>query len=265
MGTELLAPLDLAFWHLESDAHPMHLGALAVFSPPPPPRPASMRRQSSSYSAAARPRSPAADAGTGRPAAGRRRRLVRRQGLRRVPARQAGAAAPGEVDPAGGGFMAGATRLAGELMEQPLGGGLPPWQMYVISGAGRRPLRRAREAASRARRRDARRRHRCRDLRRDRLRRGPRPRRREHPPARPVPPRSWMPGPRQVGRLRAGPDRGSRPGVRCRRFRRTGQPPRSARRPRTHRDLQRHPATGHRRPGRRGRAADPPDRRRHHQ
>ncbi|MEK8145984.1 wax ester/triacylglycerol synthase domain-containing protein [Streptomyces sp. M10(2022)] len=33
MTTELLAPLDLAFWHLESDAHPMHLGALAVFSP----------------------------------------------------------------------------------------------------------------------------------------------------------------------------------------------------------------------------------------
>ncbi|MFD8847853.1 wax ester/triacylglycerol synthase domain-containing protein, partial [Streptomyces sp. NPDC059604] len=37
MGTELLAPLDLAFWHLESDAHPMHLGALAVFSPAPGP------------------------------------------------------------------------------------------------------------------------------------------------------------------------------------------------------------------------------------
>ncbi|PWS41828.1 hypothetical protein DKT74_25550 [Streptomyces sp. ZEA17I] len=37
MGTELLAPLDLAFWHLESDAHPMHLGALAVFAPPPGP------------------------------------------------------------------------------------------------------------------------------------------------------------------------------------------------------------------------------------
>ncbi|MEU3438637.1 wax ester/triacylglycerol synthase domain-containing protein, partial [Streptomyces sp. NPDC006863] len=35
MGTELLAPLDLAFWHLESDAHPMHLGALAVFAPAP--------------------------------------------------------------------------------------------------------------------------------------------------------------------------------------------------------------------------------------
>lgn len=28
----LLAPLDLAFWHLDSDLHPMHLGALGVFS-----------------------------------------------------------------------------------------------------------------------------------------------------------------------------------------------------------------------------------------
>lgn len=33
MTTELLAPLDLAFWHLESPDHPMHLGALAVFGP----------------------------------------------------------------------------------------------------------------------------------------------------------------------------------------------------------------------------------------
>lgn len=39
MGIELLAPLDLAFWHLESDAHPMHLGALAVFSPGDRPAP----------------------------------------------------------------------------------------------------------------------------------------------------------------------------------------------------------------------------------
>lgn len=35
-----------------------------------------------------------------------------------------------------GDFMAEATRLAGELMEQPLGRGLPPWQMYLLRGAG---------------------------------------------------------------------------------------------------------------------------------
>ncbi|MFB7179860.1 wax ester/triacylglycerol synthase domain-containing protein, partial [Streptomyces sp. NPDC056257] len=32
MATEHLSPLDLAFWRIESAAHPMHLGALAVFS-----------------------------------------------------------------------------------------------------------------------------------------------------------------------------------------------------------------------------------------
>ncbi|MFE6840709.1 wax ester/triacylglycerol synthase domain-containing protein, partial [Streptomyces sp. NPDC057705] len=31
MATEHLSPLDLAFWRIESAAHPMHLGALAVF------------------------------------------------------------------------------------------------------------------------------------------------------------------------------------------------------------------------------------------
>ncbi|MHB9857499.1 wax ester/triacylglycerol synthase family O-acyltransferase [Streptomyces sp. YIM S03343] len=32
MTADLLAPLDLAFWHIETDRHPMHLGALGVFS-----------------------------------------------------------------------------------------------------------------------------------------------------------------------------------------------------------------------------------------
>ncbi|ARP68884.1 wax ester/triacylglycerol synthase family O-acyltransferase [Streptomyces pluripotens] len=31
MTSDLLAPLDLAFWNMESDRHPMHLGALGVF------------------------------------------------------------------------------------------------------------------------------------------------------------------------------------------------------------------------------------------
>lgn len=39
-----------------------------------------------------------------------------------------------------GDFMAEATRLAGELMEQPLGRGLPPWQMYLLCGAGGGPF-----------------------------------------------------------------------------------------------------------------------------
>ncbi|MEU1300430.1 wax ester/triacylglycerol synthase family O-acyltransferase [Streptomyces shenzhenensis] len=32
MTSHLLAPLDLAFWNIESDLHPMHLGALGVFA-----------------------------------------------------------------------------------------------------------------------------------------------------------------------------------------------------------------------------------------
>ncbi|MFB7495571.1 wax ester/triacylglycerol synthase family O-acyltransferase [Streptomyces sp. NPDC056161] len=32
MTSDLLAPLDLAFWNIESDLHPMHLGALGVFT-----------------------------------------------------------------------------------------------------------------------------------------------------------------------------------------------------------------------------------------
>ena len=32
MTSDLLAPLDLAFWNMESAEHPMHLGALGVFA-----------------------------------------------------------------------------------------------------------------------------------------------------------------------------------------------------------------------------------------
>ncbi|MFE1438626.1 wax ester/triacylglycerol synthase family O-acyltransferase [Streptomyces sp. NPDC058739] len=36
MTSDPLAPLDLAFWNIESPEHPMHLGALGVFSAPSP-------------------------------------------------------------------------------------------------------------------------------------------------------------------------------------------------------------------------------------
>ncbi|MYS14032.1 wax ester/triacylglycerol synthase family O-acyltransferase, partial [Streptomyces sp. SID4982] len=32
MTSDLLAPLDLAFWNMESARYPMHLGALGVFA-----------------------------------------------------------------------------------------------------------------------------------------------------------------------------------------------------------------------------------------
>ncbi|MFD4778663.1 wax ester/triacylglycerol synthase domain-containing protein, partial [Streptomyces sp. NPDC058427] len=138
MGTELLAPLDLAFWHLESDAHPMHLGALAVFSPDGG-------------------RTPAPDAllellGTRAAAIPRLRMRVRDVLLpvggaawsadkdfdvhRHVKRVELPGMAAGDEDA----FMAAATRLAGELMEQPLRRGLPPWQMYVIGGPADGPF-----------------------------------------------------------------------------------------------------------------------------
>ncbi|MFE3903550.1 wax ester/triacylglycerol synthase family O-acyltransferase [Streptomyces sp. NPDC059153] len=136
MGTELLAPLDLAFWHLESDAHPMHLGALAVFSPPPDP------------AHGAGPEGVLELLGARAAAIPRLRMRVRdvllpvggaawfvdkdfdvHRHIERVQLTEA------ESRGEDGGFMAGATRLAGELMERPLERGLPPWQMYVIGGA----------------------------------------------------------------------------------------------------------------------------------
>ncbi|MGW2843710.1 wax ester/triacylglycerol synthase family O-acyltransferase [Streptomyces sp. NPDC001274] len=135
MDTELLAPLDLAFWHLESAAHPMHLGALAVFDPATPP--------------AADAEAVLALLGSRAAAIPRLRMRVRDVLLpvggaawftdqdfdvrRHVHRLRLTGAAPGEED--GDAFMAGATRLAGELMERPLERGLPPWQMYLIDGA----------------------------------------------------------------------------------------------------------------------------------
>ncbi|MFG2629086.1 wax ester/triacylglycerol synthase family O-acyltransferase [Streptomyces sp. NPDC048473] len=205
MGTELLAPLDLAFWHLESDAHPMHLGALAVFSPAPDP------------ALGAGPETVLELLGTRAAAIPRLRMRVRdvllpvggaawfvdkdfdvHRHIERVQLTEA------ESRGEDGGFMAGATRLAGELMERPLERGLPPWQMYVIGGADGGPfavlvkLHHALadgmravaigagifdEIASVA----------------GRARTGVPARR-----ARTVPPRSWMPGPRQVAGLALG-------------------------------------------------------------
>ncbi|MEU4264438.1 wax ester/triacylglycerol synthase family O-acyltransferase [Streptomyces argenteolus] len=126
MSTELLAPLDLAFWHLETDAHPMHLGALAVFTTAPGVSPQQLLELLGAR-AAAIPRL--------------------RMRVRDVLLPVGGAAWFTDKDfdvhrhvrqvvlPEGD-FMAGATRLAGELMEQPLRRGLPPWQMYLLHGGG---------------------------------------------------------------------------------------------------------------------------------
>ncbi|MEV0954523.1 wax ester/triacylglycerol synthase family O-acyltransferase [Streptomyces sp. NPDC049951] len=130
MSTELLAPLDLAFWHLESDAHPMHLGALAVFDPAP---------------GASAPQ--LLDLLGARAAAIPRLRMRVRDVLLPV----GGAAWFTDKDfevqrhvtrvvlPEGD-FLTEAGRLAGELMEQPLGRGLPPWRMYLLDSPGDGPF-----------------------------------------------------------------------------------------------------------------------------
>ncbi|MFD5427291.1 wax ester/triacylglycerol synthase family O-acyltransferase [Streptomyces sp. NPDC127084] len=126
MSTELLAPLDLAFWHLESADHPMHLGALACFSPP-----ASGERDSAEI----------LELLAARACAIPRLRMRVRDVL--LPVGGAAWAAHKDFDvrrhlrhvrlPAGD-FATGAARLAGELMERPLERGLPPWEMYLLTG-----------------------------------------------------------------------------------------------------------------------------------
>ncbi|MGW7055683.1 wax ester/triacylglycerol synthase family O-acyltransferase [Streptomyces sp. NPDC054887] len=121
MSTELLAPLDLAFWHLESTEHPMHLGALAFFDGP----------------------------GEGDRVAGllaERAAAVPRLGMRvRAVLLPVGGAAwttakdfdvhrhVRRIRLPEGDFEAHATHIAGALMEQPLERGRPPWEMYVLT------------------------------------------------------------------------------------------------------------------------------------
>ncbi|MFE5898642.1 wax ester/triacylglycerol synthase family O-acyltransferase [Streptomyces sp. NPDC056488] len=128
MTTELLAPLDLAFWHLESTAHPLHLGALAHFGPVPAPpggEPADVLELLARRAAAVP-----------------RLRMRVRDVLLPVGG-AAWSADPGfdvrrhvrEITLPGADFAAETTRLAAELMERPVERGLPPWEMYLLSGA----------------------------------------------------------------------------------------------------------------------------------
>ncbi|MEV0093911.1 wax ester/triacylglycerol synthase family O-acyltransferase [Streptomyces sp. NPDC050738] len=124
MSTELLAPLDLAFWHLESAEHPMHLGALAVFDPAPGSGAEEVVKLLAAR-AAAIPRLRMCVRGVWLPVGGaawsedkqfdvhRHVRLVRL---------------------AASDFDSEVRELAGELMERPLERGMPPWEMYVLTG-----------------------------------------------------------------------------------------------------------------------------------
>ncbi|MFG3509188.1 wax ester/triacylglycerol synthase family O-acyltransferase [Streptomyces sp. NPDC047821] len=126
MSSELLAPLDLAFWHLETAEHPMHLGALARFDPGPgdPGDVLDLLRER----AAAIPRLRMRVRDVLLPVGGAAWSVDKdfdvRRHVRHVPL-------PGDPPD----VTAGATRLAGELMERPLERGRPPWEMYLLTGA----------------------------------------------------------------------------------------------------------------------------------
>ncbi|MFE9852691.1 wax ester/triacylglycerol synthase family O-acyltransferase [Streptomyces sp. NPDC005576] len=192
MGTELLAPLDLAFWHLESEAHPMHLGALAVFSPVP-----------------GGPRQDVLELLRERAAAVPRLRMRVRDVL--LPLGGAAWSTDKDFDvrhhvhrrvlPAGD-FMAAATSLAGDLMERPIARGLPPWEMYLLEGgSGDDPfavLVKLHHALADGMRAVAIGAGIFDEIAAVASRRATAVRRT------PVPPRSWMPGPREVAGLARG-------------------------------------------------------------
>ncbi|WP_369231122.1 wax ester/triacylglycerol synthase family O-acyltransferase [Streptomyces sp. R21] len=124
MTSDLLAPLDLAFWNIESAEHPMHLGALGVFSAHSP-------------TAGAH----AADLLAARAAAvpGLRMR-IRDVWQPLLPLAFGGATrepAP-DFDPLQHVRLHAPTAdfhaVAGRLMERPLERGRPPWEAHVLPG-----------------------------------------------------------------------------------------------------------------------------------
>ncbi|MET7571441.1 wax ester/triacylglycerol synthase family O-acyltransferase [Streptomyces sp. NPDC005492] len=123
MTSDLLAPLDLAFWNIESDRHPMHLGALGVFSAHSP-------------TAGAH----AADLLAARAAAVPGLRMRIRDVWQ--PLSLSFGSAVRETDPDFDPLhhvrlhapTADFQEAAGRLMERPLERGRPPWEAHVLPG-----------------------------------------------------------------------------------------------------------------------------------
>ncbi|MFI6401895.1 wax ester/triacylglycerol synthase family O-acyltransferase [Streptomyces sp. NPDC050548] len=123
MTSDLLAPLDLAFWNIESDRNPMHLGALGVFSAHSP-------------TAGAH----AADLLAARAAAVPGLRMRIRDVWR--PLSLSFGSATREEDPDFDPLhhvrlhapTADFQEVAGRLMERPLERGRPPWEAHVLPG-----------------------------------------------------------------------------------------------------------------------------------
>ncbi|MFF5968914.1 wax ester/triacylglycerol synthase family O-acyltransferase [Streptomyces collinus] len=129
MTADLLAPLDLAFWNIESAEHPMHLGALGIFSAHSP-------------TAGAHAADLLAARAAGVPGLRMRIRDVWQPlpaALRR-PLAFGGAAreADPDFDPLNHVRLHAPTAdfqtVAGRLMERPLERDRPPWEAHVLPG-----------------------------------------------------------------------------------------------------------------------------------
>ncbi|MGW2321745.1 wax ester/triacylglycerol synthase family O-acyltransferase [Streptomyces sp. NPDC001680] len=121
MTSDLLAPLDLAFWNIESDQHPMHLGALGVFGAHSP-------------TAGAH----AADLLAARAAAVPGLRLRIRDVWQPLAFGGAARETDPDFDPLNHVRLHAPTAdfhaVAGRLMERPLERGRPPWEAHVMPG-----------------------------------------------------------------------------------------------------------------------------------
>ena len=123
MTSDLLAPLDLAFWNIESDRNPMHLGALGVFS---------------AHSPTAGTH--AADLLAARAAAvpGLRMRIRDVWQPLSLSFGSATREADPDFDPLHHVRLHAPTadfqKVAGRLMERPLERGRPPWEAHVLPG-----------------------------------------------------------------------------------------------------------------------------------
>ncbi len=122
MTSDLLAPLDLAFWNMESDRHPMHLGALGVFAAHSP-------------TAGAH----AADLLAARAAAVPGLRMRIRDLWQPFAFGGATREADPDFDPLDHVRLHAPTddfqAVAGRLMERPMERGRPPWEAHVLPGA----------------------------------------------------------------------------------------------------------------------------------
>ncbi|MET9758866.1 wax ester/triacylglycerol synthase family O-acyltransferase [Streptomyces sp. NPDC006372] len=129
MTADLLAPLDLAFWNIESAEHPMHLGALGIFTAHSP-------------AAGAHAADLLAARAAGVPGLRMRIRDVWQplaSALRRPLAFGGAAREPDpDFDPLNHVRLHAPTadfhEVAGRLMERPLERGRPPWETHVVPG-----------------------------------------------------------------------------------------------------------------------------------